>query len=208
LSTSCNRYPDAKAVGEAHPRVRERLDAFISRLLGHVAARKLRTVVAARPVFARPLEAEFVGQRIRELRVQRPVDRVREVLLDTVRAQPPGVDVERAVHLFGERVVVLQRSTVVVRQVEIELGDDGPVVVRTRDRAELVLEQARPLGLQEVVELRELRLGEVARPILLLRLVANLLVVGEEEERLVTHDRPAEGEAELVAVELRLAAAP
>ena len=95
----------------------------------------------------------------------------------------------------------------ILAQVEVELGDQGAVVVRARDRAELVVEQPRPLRLQVVVQL--LQLGGVTHVAgELLRLLALLLVVREEKEGLVPDDRAAERESELMSRQVRLAAAP
>ena len=200
-------HPDAEPVGEVHRDVREgaAADRGEGRLRRRGGARKQGSVVAPGPILARVLEAELVGDRVGELRSEARVDRVGEVLLQTVGAETPGIHVEGPVHLLGPGVVVLEGRLVAVAEVEIELRDQRPVVVGAADRAELVVEQAGPLRLEEVLQLLELGpVHDVARE--LLRLVRLLLVVGDEEKGLVAHDRAAEGEAELAASELGLSA--
>ena len=149
---------------------------------------------------------ELVRDGIGELRPEARVDRVGKVLLETVGAQAPRIHVERPVHLLGPGVVVLERRLVTVAEVEVELRDQGSVVVGPPDRPELVVEQAGPLRLQEVLELLQLgAVHDVARE--LLRFARFLLVVGDEEKRLVAHDGASEGEPELAPAELGLAAA-
>ena len=66
------------------------------------------------------------------------------------------------------------------------------------DRAEVSRQRATERGVEE----GDQRGSISAEPVLLLDLVVDLLVVGQEEEDLVLHDRPAEGEAELVLAEV------
>ena len=200
-------HPEAKPVREVHRDVREgaAADRGEGRLRRRGGAWEQGSVVAPGPVLARVLEAELVGDGVGELRSEARVDRVGEVLLQAVGAETPGIHVERPVHLLGPGVVVLEGRLVAVAEVEIELRDERAVVVGAVDRAELIVEQAGPLRLKEALELLEFGpVHDVARE--LLRLVRFLLVVGNEEKRLVAHDRAAERKAELAAAELGLSA--
>ena len=92
------RLAEAVALGEVEGRVGQR-----PALAGDV-----RSVVGARPVFFRELEAELVEQRRLQRRSQAADDSVRRVFLDGVCAASPRVDVERAVDLLRPGVVVAE----------------------------------------------------------------------------------------------------
>ena len=201
--------PDPEAVGEVHRDVGERPSAEGRELRRAGGARpgQQRAVVPAGPVLARPLDTQLVGERVGEQGAQAAVDRVRPVPLDPVGRRPPGVDVEGAVHLLRPRVVVLERGLVPAVEVQVHLGEQGARVVGAPDRSELVVEQPRPARPEKAVQpLQVGRVRDAARR--LLGLVGRLLVVGEEEERPVAHERAAQRGARLVAAEVRLPAAP
>ena len=200
--------PDAEAVGEVHADVGERPppEAVELRRPRQRRPRHERAVVPAGPVLARPLHAELVRERVAEERAQPGVERVRPVPLDAVGRAPPRVDVEGAVHLLGPRVVVLPAELVAGVEGDVDLGEERPGVVGAADGPELVVEEAGPAGLQERLEPGELGRARDAA-LHLPGLGRRLLVVGEEIERAVAHERAAEGAACLVAPEVGLAAA-
>ena len=200
--------PDAEAVGEVHADVGERPppEPVELRRPRQRRPRHQRAVVPPRPIFARPLHAELVRQRVAEERAQPRVERVRPVPLDAVGRAPPRVDVEGAVHLLGPRVVVLAGELVPGVEGDVDLGEERPRVVGAADGPELVVEEARPARLQERLEPGQLGRARDAA-LRLPGLGRRLLVVGEEVERAVAHEGAAEGAACLVAPEVGLAAA-
>ena len=202
------RQSDPEAVREVHRDVGKRPAAQTLELrrAGRARPGQQRSLVPARPVLARPLDAQLVGERVGEQGAQAAVERVRLVSLDPVGRRPPGVDVEGAVHLLRPRVVVFDRGLVPAVQIQVHLGDQGPRVVGPPDRPELAVEQPRPARPQELIEPLQVRpVDNVARR--LLGLVGHLLVVGEEEEGPVADKRTAQCGARLVAAEVRLPAA-
>ena len=192
------RQADAEAVREVHADVGEgpAAETLIRRRGRGRHARLQRPAVGPGTVLPRPLQPELVRRAVAEQGTQAEVDGVRVVLLDAVRGQTPGIDVEGAVHLLRPRVVVLDRSLVPLAQVEVQLGDQGAVVVGALDGSELVVEQAGPAAPQEAVEPREVGwTGDL--PDGLFRFISVLLVVGAEEEHPLPPDRSAEREAVL-----------
>ena len=164
------------------------------------------SLIPARPVLARPLHAQLVGECVGEQRAQTAVEGIGVVPLDTVGRRAPRVDVERAVHLRRPGVVVLERRLVPAVQVQIELGQERAGVVGPPDRAELVVEQSRPARVQKALQLEQvLRVLDVAG--CLLRFGGLLEVVGQEKEGAVAHERAAPGHARLIAIEIGPSAA-
>ena len=122
------------------------------------------------------------------------------VLLQAVRARAPGVDIERSVLLLGPGVVVLERQGVPVGQPEVDLREPGPGVIRTGDGTEIA-RQLRIAGAEERCERVQRR---ARRPVLLLHVVVDLLVVREKIEDPVPLERAAQGETELTLGEVGL----
>ena len=130
---------------------------------------------------------------------------MRVVALDAVRGAAPGVDVECPVHLLRPCVVVLEGCLVALACRHVQLGDQRARVVGALDRTELVVEEPGPAPPEEASQPLEILFApDPALP--LLRLRRALLVVGEEEEGAVAHDRTAQGEPELAAAELGFSA--
>src|SRR5205823_3435875 len=97
----------------------------------------VRTVVRARAVLARGLEAEFVERALRERRGEAADERVRRVLLDRVRTAPPRVDVEGTVVLLRPGVVIAEVGEVLRAQAVVGLEQEDAGVVGAVDRAVL-----------------------------------------------------------------------
>ena len=166
---------------------------------GRRGGRVDRALIRPRPVLARPLEPELVRQRGGEERGQAAIDRMGVILLERVGAPPPRVHVERAVLLAGPGIVVLERGVVLRAQPEVELAQQGVGVVGPGDRPELVPEHPAERSVRE----RHQRGVDQAQAIGLLDIGVFLLVVREEEERLVPNDRSPERGAKLVLGEVR-----
>ena len=129
---------------------------------------------------------------------------MRLVRLDPVGGQPPGVHVEGAVQLLGPVVVVLEGKLVAPVQVDVGLGQKGLGIIGAGDGSEFVVEETRPLRVEEIVEPGQIR-RVVDQPVRLFRFAGDLLVVRHEKECPVAHDGAADSEAELTAEEVRLA---
>ena len=86
----------------------------------------------------------------------------------------------------------------------VELDERRPGIVGARDRPAVQTERRRPEGttIGRVQPGSQRSAGKPAR-VLLLDLVIQLLVVGDEEEQFVARDGTAEGEPELVLAEVR-----
>src|SRR6266404_5097160 len=138
-----------------------------------------RSGIRTRPILAGILEAELVRRPRRQEGDEASVHGMRPILFQAVRAHAPRVHIERAVLLLGPGVVVLERQVVTIGQPEVELCQGRPRVVGAGDRGEVTRELGIP-GCEE-------RLQGVGRrgtrPVLLLYLVIDLLVIGEKEER-------------------------
>ena len=195
--------PDAEAVVEVHGDVGKGPAAQLGELgwAGQARAGEQRSPVPARPVLARPLQAQLVGKGVAQQRAQTGVDSVGAIPLDPVGRGAPGIDVEGAVHLLRPGVVVLDRGLLSAAQVQIELGQQRARIVGAPDRPEFVVEQSRPACLQKA--LQALQVGRIADSAgRLLGLGGRLLVVGQEEERPVPNERPAQCPAHLIAVKV------
>ena len=195
--------PDAEAVLEVHGDVGKGPAAQSGELgrTGRLRAGEQRSPVPARPVLAGSLHAQLVGEGVGQQRAEAGVDRVRAVSFDPVGRGSPGIDVEGAVHLFRPGVVVLDRGLVAAVEVEVELGQQRARVVGAPDVPELVVEQARPARLQKALQaLQVLGIADAAGR--LLGLGRRLLVVGQEEEGPVPHQRAAHCPTQLIAVEV------
>ena len=201
------RQPDPESVREVHRDIRKGSTAKLGELGRSRQPRpgNQRSLIQARPVFARHLHAEFVRQGVGQQRAQAPVDRVREVAFDPVCRGAPRIDVEGPVHLLRPGVVVLERGLVPIADIQVQLGQQGSRAVGAADRPELVVEQARPARLQEILQHPQVfRAGDPA--VRLLGLGAGLLVIGQKVEHPVARDGTAQGRANLIAVEIGPAA--
>jgi len=152
-----------------------------------------RAVVGPRAILAGQLETELIVPARRQRRDQRTGNGVGGVLLLRVGAAAPGIDVEGAVLLLGPGVVVAQREQVVAIDMPVDLGEVDAGIIGAGDGSVFVRAAKRGQGVDHAL-LDARRVG-------LLGGAAALNVEGREEERLVLHDRTAEGESDLLLVE-------
>ena len=160
-------HAEAVAVLEVHGRVRE----------GPPGRGVDRAPVRARAILAGELEAQLVGRARRQQRDQAAVEGVGPVPLHGIGAPRPGVDVEGAVQLLGPGVVVLEGGGVAVREVPVDLGEEGAGVVGAVDGAVVAGQGPVEGGVHEAAQP-----GVDAFGVVLPGVAQDLLVVGGEEE--------------------------